>query len=82
MNKERVQELITQLIKEIEGSDHLRPATKETPKRVANAYSEIFDGYQLDLDKVIKIFKAQYSEIIVSKGIFEGNSIVKDDKDV
>ncbi|MHA1508899.1 MAG: GTP cyclohydrolase I, partial [Promethearchaeota archaeon] len=69
MNKEKVQELISQLIKEIEGNDELRTATKETPKRVANAYSEIFDGYQLDLDKMIKIFKAQYSEIIISKGI-------------
>ena len=69
MNKERVQELITELIKEIEGSDHLRPATKETPRRVANAYNEIFEGYQLDLDKDIKIFDAQYSEIIVSKDI-------------
>ena len=37
MNKERVQELITQLIKEIEGNDHLRPATRDTPRRVANA---------------------------------------------
>jgi GTP cyclohydrolase I len=69
MNKERVQELISELIKEIEGNDELRPATIETPRRVANSYSEIFDGYQLDLDKMIKIFKAQYSEIIVSKGI-------------
>lgn len=69
MNKERVQELVTQLIKEIEGNDHLRPATRETPKRVANAYNEIFDGYRVDLDKEIKIFKAQYSEIIVSKDI-------------
>ena len=39
MNQERVQELITQLIKEIEGSDQLRPATKETPRRVASAYN-------------------------------------------
>jgi len=69
MNKERVQELITQLIKEIEGSDDLRPATLDTPRRVANSYNEIFDGYQLDLDKDIKIFKAQYSEIIISKDI-------------
>ena len=69
MNQERVQELITQLIKEIEGCDQLRPATKETPRRVASAYNEIFEGYQLNLDKDIKIFEAQYSEIIVSKDI-------------
>ncbi|MBY9012653.1 MAG: GTP cyclohydrolase I [Candidatus Lokiarchaeota archaeon] len=69
MNQERVQELITQLIKEIEGCDQLRPATRETPRRVASAYSEIFEGYKLDLDKDIKIFEAQYSEIIVSKDI-------------
>jgi len=72
MNKEKVQELITQLIKEIEGIDQtsdLRPATKDTPKRVANAYNEIFDGYRTTLDEEIKIFKADYSEIIVSKDI-------------
>jgi len=69
MNKEKVQELITQLIKEIEGNQELRPETIETPRRVASSYNEIFDGYQLDLDKQIKIFKAQYSEIIISKDI-------------
>ena len=69
MNKEKVQELISQLIKEIEGKDELRPETRETPRRVANSYSEIFDGYHLDLEKDIKIFKAQYSEIIISKDI-------------
>jgi len=69
MNQERVQELIAQLIKEIEGNDQLRPATKETPRRVASAYKEIFESYELDLDKDIKIFEAQYSEIIVSKDI-------------
>ncbi|GAF99828.1 unnamed protein product, partial [marine sediment metagenome] len=37
MNKEKVQELITQLIKEIEGNDELRPATLETPRRVASS---------------------------------------------
>ena len=69
MNKERVQELISQLIKEIEGNKELRAETLETPRRVANSYDEIFDGYQLDLDKEIKIFKAKYSEIIISKDI-------------
>jgi len=69
MNKERIQELITLLLKELEGNDQLRPETKETPKRVANAYMEIFEGYEKDLNKNIKLFKAKYSEIIISKGI-------------
>ena len=69
MNKERIQELITELIRELEGNDVLRPETVETPKRVANAYMEIFEGYGQDLNKNIKIFKAPYSEIIISKGI-------------
>jgi GTP cyclohydrolase I len=70
MDKERVKELVAYLIKEIEGNDgDLRPATKETPRRVANAYSEIFDGYRIDIDREIKIFKANYSEIIISKDI-------------
>ena len=53
MNKERIQDLITQLIIELEGSDKLRPETFETPKRVANAYMEIFEGYEQDLNKSI-----------------------------
>ena len=69
MNKERIQELITLLLKELEGNDQLRPETMETPKRVANAYMEIFEGYEQDLNKNIKLFKAKYSEIIISKGI-------------
>lgn len=69
MNKERIQELITLLLKELEGNDQLRPETMETPKRVANAYMEIFEGYEQDLNKYIKLFKAKYSEIIISKGI-------------
>ena len=63
MNKEKVQELISQLIKEIEGKDELRPETRETPRRVANSYSEIFDGYQLDLDKDIKILKPNIAKL-------------------
>ncbi|HDZ18163.1 hypothetical protein LCGC14_0985280 [marine sediment metagenome] len=69
MNKEKIKDLITQLIIEIEGSAELRPGTMETPKRVANAYMEIFEGYEQDLNKHIKIFKANYSEIIISKDI-------------
>lgn len=69
MNKEKIQDLIAQLLKELEGNDELRPGTLETPKRVANAYMEIFEGYEQDLNKNIKIFKATYSEIIISKDI-------------
>ena len=69
MNKEKIQDLITQLLKELEGNDELRPGTLETPKRVANAYMEIFEGYEQDLNKSMKIFKATYSEIIISKDI-------------
>jgi len=69
MNKEKIQDLITQLLKELEGNDELRPGTLETPKRVANAYMEIFEGYDQDLNKSMKTFKATYSEIIISKDI-------------
>ncbi|MBY9007456.1 MAG: GTP cyclohydrolase I FolE [Candidatus Lokiarchaeota archaeon] len=69
MDKKKVESLVKELLIEIEGESNLREGTLNTPKRVANAYSEIFNGYEQDLEEDITIFKASYSEIIISKDI-------------
>ena len=69
MDKNKVESLIRELLLEIEGNSTLREETLKTPKRVANAYSEIFNGYEQDLEEDITLFKASYSEIIISKDI-------------
>jgi len=43
---------------------------KETPKRVAKMYSEIFSGIDIDPKKALgKIFKEEYNELVLVKDI-------------
>lgn len=43
---------------------------KDTPKRVAKMYSEIFSGIDIDPKKVIgKVFKEEYNELVLVKDI-------------
>lgn len=69
MNKENVEKLINQLLFEIEDKKQLREGIESTPLRVANAFSEIFDGYQQNPEDYVKLFKISLDEIIISKGI-------------
>ena len=43
MDKERVKKLVRELIIEI-GEDPTREGLKDTPRRIADAYTEIFSG--------------------------------------
>lgn len=47
MNKERIQNLARELLIEL-GEDPTREGLRETPKRIANMYEEIFSGYESD----------------------------------
>ena len=72
MDKEKIEKLFAVILCEIEGikdPSELRVGLKETPKRVADMYDEIFEGYSNDADKYIKIFKEKYNEVIISKDI-------------
>lgn len=52
------------------GEDPTRADLKETPKRIAESYKEIFAGYNEDPCKVIKTFDANgYEEMILVKNI-------------
>ncbi len=43
---------------------------KDTPKRVAKMYSEIFSGIEIDPKKVLgKVFKEEYNELVLIKDI-------------
>lgn len=43
---------------------------KDTPKRVAKMYSEIFSGLDVDPEKVLgKVFKEEYNELVLVKDI-------------
>ena len=72
MDKDNLINLFQQILCEIEGIDDpskLRKGLIDTPRRIANMYEEIFDGYSNDPKKYIKLFEEKYDEVIISKDI-------------
>lgn len=55
IDKKKIEHAITDIIEAI-GEDTQRSGLCDTPKRVANMYSEIFSGIYIDPKKHIKIF--------------------------
>ena len=70
MNKERVSELIRELLVEI-GEDPDREGLQKTPRRVAEAYSYLTSGYKMDFNTVINdaIFESDANNMIISRNI-------------
>jgi GTP cyclohydrolase I (EC 3.5.4.16) len=70
MNAEKLENLIKQILEEI-GEDPNREGLRETPKRIARMFEEIFSGYRQNLDEVINnaIFTVNYDEMILVKDI-------------
>ena len=66
MDKERVKKLVRELIIEI-GEDPTREGLKDTPRRIADAYGEIFSGY--DSDSELSVQFSEDSETVVAKNI-------------
>ena len=66
MDKERVKKLVRELIIEI-GEDPTREGLRDTPRRIADAYSEIFSGY--DSDSELSVQFSEDSETVVAKNI-------------
>ena len=66
MDKERIKKLVRELIIEI-GEDPTREGLKDTPRRIADAYSEIFQGY--DSDSELSVQFSEDSETVVAKNI-------------
>ena len=70
MNKERVEELITELLKEI-GEDPSREGLLKTPHRVAKAWEFLTSGYESDVKDIINdaIFESESNNMIISRDI-------------
>ena len=70
MNKERVAELIRELLTEI-GEDPDREGLRKTPARVAAAYEFLTNGYRQNIEEVINgaIFHAESNNMIIARDI-------------
>ena len=66
MDKERVKKLVRELIIDL-GEDPTREGLKDTPRRIADAYGEIFSGY--DSDSELSVQFSEDSEMVVAKNI-------------
>jgi len=66
MDKERVRKLVRELIIEL-GEDPTREGLRETPKRIAEMYEEIFSGYDSDPEPLIQF--SEDSDVVIAKDI-------------
>ena len=66
MGEDRIKKLIRELIIEI-GEDPTREGLKDTPRRIASAYKEIFAGY--DSDSELSVQFSEDSETVVVRDI-------------
>ena len=70
MNKERVAELIRELLTEI-GEDPEREGLKKTPARVAASYEFLSSGYRKDIKAIINnaVFESASNNMIIARDI-------------
>ena len=66
MDKERVKELVRELIIEI-GEDPTREGLRETLERIANMYKEIFGGYDSDSELTVQF--SEDSDVVIARDI-------------
>jgi GTP cyclohydrolase I len=70
VNKERVQELVRELLVEI-GEDPEREGLERTPRRVAESYAFLTSGYQADPKLLINeaVFAHEADQMIIARNI-------------
>ncbi len=66
MDEERIKKLVRELLIEI-GEDPTREGLTKTPERIANAYKEIFSGY--DSNSELSVQFSEDSEVVVVRDI-------------
>lgn len=66
MNDERVRKLVRELIIEL-GEDPTREGLKDTPRRIASMYREIFSGY--DSDSELSVQFSEDSDVVIARDI-------------
>jgi GTP cyclohydrolase I len=68
-DKPAIEKAVKMIIKAI-GEDITREGLRETPRRVADMYEEIFDGIGREPKEVIKIFEAEeHDEMVILRDI-------------
>ena len=69
MDKEKIKQAIQIILKAV-GEDTQRDGLKETPRRVADFYEEMFSGLKQDPQKEIKLYSApNHDGMIIAKDI-------------
>lgn len=69
INKKKIEKAVKLILESI-GEDITREGLRETPKRVARMYEELFKGYFIDISKTIKTFiEEKHDEMIIIKDI-------------
>jgi GTP cyclohydrolase I len=70
VNKEKVQILVNDLLKEI-GENPKREGLLDTPSRVASAYEFLTAGYKMNVEEVMNdaVFNEKYDEMVLVKNI-------------
>src|SRR4030042_7124309 len=70
MNKDKVAELIKQLLIEM-GEDPEREGLKKTPQRVAASYEFLTSGYRKNIDEIINkaVFESSSNNMIIARDI-------------
>ena len=77
MDKERIKKLIRELIIEL-GEDPTREGLKDTPRRIADAYNEIFSGYgYFELNHQIKTDDQINSRLISIENTLDTQKLVQ-----
>ena len=69
MNQSKIEQLVKEIINHL-GEDPEREGLKDTPRRVAKSYDELFGGYKLDPKEILTVFDGEnYDEMIICKDI-------------
>ena len=69
MDTKRIEKAVREILLAV-GEDVNRQDIKDTPKRVAEMYEEILEGYKLDPEKELEVvFEKDHDEIILLKNI-------------
>ncbi|MDP3730229.1 MAG: GTP cyclohydrolase I FolE [Candidatus Omnitrophota bacterium] len=69
MDKKKIEKAIHDILVAV-GEDPKRKDIKDTPRRVAEMYEEILEGYKLDPEKELEVvFEKDHDEIILLKNI-------------
>jgi GTP cyclohydrolase I len=69
IDRDRIAAAVTEILEAI-GEDPQRDGLKETPRRLANMYAELFEGLYLDpVDEIDVVFEVGHDEMIMVRDI-------------